>query len=184
MAAIDLRGRYDDSPPARAPAEEFEQVWEQHLPVVYGFVAHLVRDQHVAEDITAEAFEKAWRHWARYDPRRAKPSTWLCHIARNLAVDHLRRAGRAIPATDEELAALAPAAHDAELWEGLPPAMVAAVGRLSDVEREIVVLRVLLDFSLPEAAEVAGVSHSACGTYYSRALAKLRKALPVTEDVS
>ncbi|WP_354700663.1 sigma-70 family RNA polymerase sigma factor [Paraconexibacter sp. AEG42_29] len=160
-----------------ARAVDFERVWQENLTVVHRFVTHMVRDAVLAEDITATAFERAWRHWDSFDPRRGRPSTWLCHIARNLAVDYLRRAGRTVATEHDALDRLAPASTD-RIWEGLPPTMIAAVGRLSAVEREIVVMRVLLDFSCEEAAEVVGVSKTACSTYLSRALLKLRGGLP------
>jgi RNA polymerase sigma factor (sigma-70 family) len=163
--------------PIDTRTSDFERVWQENLSLVLRFVTHIVRDPLLAEDVTATAFERAWKHWDSYDPRRGRASTWLCHIARNLAIDHLRRAGRSVATDHEALERLAPAAAD-RVWEGLPAAMIAAVGRLSDVEREIVVMRVLLDFSCEEAAAVAGVSKTACSTYLSRALTKLRGALP------
>ena len=63
---------------------------------VYGLAATMVGDPAVAEELSQEAFARAWRHAATYDPRRARVSTWLLSITRNLAIDHLR-ARRAEP---------------------------------------------------------------------------------------
>ena len=51
-------------------------------------------DHALAEDLSAETFEKAFRSWRRYDPRRASERTWLCRIARNVALDHFRSESR------------------------------------------------------------------------------------------
>lgn len=178
MAGISLRrtGR-PQSAPLDARAQDFERVWQENLTLVLRFVTHIVRDPLLAEDITAGAFERAWKHWDSYDPRRGRASTWLCHIARNLCLDHLRRAGRSVATEHETLERIAAPSLD-RVWEGLPPSMIAAVGRLTEVERDIVVMRVLLDFSCEEAAGVVGVSKTACSTYLSRALSKLRGGLP------
>lgn len=57
---------------------------------VFGLAATMVGDRAVAEELAQEAFARAWRHGDAYDPRRARVSTWLLSITRNLAIDHLR----------------------------------------------------------------------------------------------
>src|SRR5437879_5743838 len=69
---------------------DFAQIAEQHLREVYGYLAYLTGDRQLAEELTSAAFEKALRSWSRYDPRRASANTWLCTIARSVALDHFR----------------------------------------------------------------------------------------------
>jgi RNA polymerase sigma factor (sigma-70 family) len=57
---------------------------------VYGVVITIVRDPGTAEDVSQEAFLRAWRHAGAYDPRRGRVSTWLLTIARNAAIDAIR----------------------------------------------------------------------------------------------
>lgn len=57
---------------------------------VYGLARTVVGDPGAAEDITQEAFIRAWRHAATYDPRRGTALSWLLTITRNLAIDALR----------------------------------------------------------------------------------------------
>jgi RNA polymerase sigma-70 factor (ECF subfamily) len=135
---------------------------------------YLTRDPGLAEDLTAETFEKALRLWPRFDARRGSSRTWLCQIARTIALDWFRAEERR--RRREERAA--PPEHvDAPLLEGLSPALEAALASLSAGEREVVALRVLLDLDGEEAARVLGVSPSAVSTRLSRALGKLEERM-------
>jgi RNA polymerase sigma-70 factor (ECF subfamily) len=57
---------------------------------VFGLALTMVGDAAVAEEISQEAFTRAWRHAGAYDARRGRVPTWLLSITRNLAIDHLR----------------------------------------------------------------------------------------------
>ena len=85
-----------------APAEEapreadlaFDRLYRDCRDDVYAYVAGLLRDRAAAEDVTATAFERAYRKRSRFDPDRGEPRAWLFGIARNAALDELRRRGR------------------------------------------------------------------------------------------
>ena len=68
----------------------FAATAEEHLDDVYGYLVYLTRDRSLAEDLTADTFEKALRLWRRFDPARASARTWLCQIARTTALDWFR----------------------------------------------------------------------------------------------
>ena len=161
--------------PARTTwSQSFGATAEAHLDDVYGYLVYLTRDPGLAEDLTAETFEKALRLWPRFDARRGSARTWLCQIARTIALDWFRAEERR--RRREERAA--PPEHvDAPLIEGLSPALEAALASLSAGEREVVALRVLLDLDGDEAARVLGVSPSAVSTRLSRALGKLEERM-------
>jgi RNA polymerase sigma-70 factor (ECF subfamily) len=65
----------------------------QYQARVYGLARSLVQDPTQAEEIAQEALIRAWRHADSYDSRRGSLSTWVLTIARNMAVDFLRRKG-------------------------------------------------------------------------------------------
>ena len=67
------------------------------FPRVYAYVASLLRDRSAAEDVTAQAFERAYRKRASYRPARGTAEAWLFGIARNAALDELRRRKRHAP---------------------------------------------------------------------------------------
>src|SRR6185437_6673990 len=68
----------------------FADIAAEQLDAVYRYLVYLTGDRSAAEDLAAETFEKAFRTWRRFDPRRGAPRTWLCSIARGVAVDWFR----------------------------------------------------------------------------------------------
>jgi RNA polymerase sigma-70 factor (ECF subfamily) len=169
---------------AHRPASEtarptFASAAQAHLDDVYRYLLYLTKDGSLAEDLTADTFERALRLWARFDPRRASVRTWLCQLARTAALDHYRaerrRRGR------EERYANDREAEPAELASGLSPELERALAALSPMEREVIALRVVLELDGPAAARVLGISQSACSTRLSRALDHLRGEMTIDE---
>jgi RNA polymerase sigma-70 factor, ECF subfamily len=150
----------------------FADAAEAHLDDVYGYLTYLTRNASLAEDLTAETFEKALRLWSRFDPRRGSARTWLLGIARTTALDAFRADERR---RRREQAAASPDVEDASFPEGLSPELESALRELSAGEREVIALRVLLDLDGETAARVLGISPTACSTRLSRALAKLEE---------
>ena len=155
----------------------FTQAAEANLDAVYRYLRQLTGNPHLAEDLTSETFERALRVWSRYDPARGPALPWLVTIARRIALDHFRsdarRRGRELRAATAEV----DAPRSPEDHGDLPPQMAAALGTLSEAEREVVALRVLLDLDGAEAAAVLGITASACSTQLHRAMTKLRQEL-------
>ena len=75
-------------------AESFGDLYERTFDRVYAYVQSMLRDRAAAEDVTAQAFERAYRKRRSYRPRRGSAEAWLFGIARNAALDELRRRGR------------------------------------------------------------------------------------------
>src|ERR671936_2671581 len=83
--------------------DSFEALYRRTFPRVYAYVASLVRDRSAAEDVTAQAFERAYRKRRSYRPARGSMDAWLFGIARNAALDELRkRKRRAVLEVDPE----------------------------------------------------------------------------------
>src|SRR5476649_773039 len=154
----------------------FAQAAETHLDDVYGYLAWFTGDRGAADDLTGETFERALRLWHRFDPRRGSARTWLCQVARTVALDHFRSEKRRT--RREELAALPDRVEDRHA-EGFSPELEAALGRLNAGEREVIALRVVLDLDAGGAARMLGISPTNCTTRLNRALAKLEEALHV-----
>jgi RNA polymerase sigma-70 factor, ECF subfamily len=163
-------------PVATADTETFAALYERTFPRVYAYVASLLRDRAAAEDVTAQTFERAYRKQAGYRPRRGSREAWLFGIARNAALDELRRRKRRARLETEPVDDAAPAADEAvELAlqrETVRAALVALDGR----ERDLLALKFSGGLSNAEIARVLGVSETAAGTRLHRTLTKLRKA--------
>jgi RNA polymerase sigma-70 factor (ECF subfamily) len=164
--------------PARQPAfsATFAATAEEHLDDVYGYLVYLTRDRSLAEDLAADTFEKAFRLWSRFDPRRASARTWLTQIARTTALDWFRAEERRQRREDR---AATPELVDPGFAEGLSPELAAALAGLSAGEREVIALRILLDLDGDEAARVLGISPTAVSTRLSRALKKLEEKVSI-----
>ena len=161
----------------RAPAQpawsqSFAATAEAHLDDVYGYLVYMTRNPGLAEDLTADTFEKALRTWRHFDARRSSARTWLCQIARTTALDWFRSEERR---QRREERAAAPERVDTVFVEGLSPELEAGLVSLSAGEREVIALRVLLELDGDEASRVLGISPTAVSTRLSRALKKLEE---------
>jgi RNA polymerase sigma-70 factor (ECF subfamily) len=154
----------------------FAQAAERHLDDVYGYLSWFTGDRFLAEDLAAETFERALRLWHRFDPKRGSARTWLCQMARTVALDHFRSERRR--ARREQLAAM-PEEFEQRLAEGLSPELESAIRGLTAGEREVIALRVVLDLDIETTARVLGISPTNCTTRLNRALKKLEEAVNV-----
>ena len=159
--------------PRAGTQPSFDEVVAEQLDAVYRYLVYLTGDRSAAEDLAAETFEKAFRSWRRFDPRRSAPRTWLCSIARSVAVDWFRAEMRRRRRED----AYAREQPTEQFGDGLPGPVEAALRALAPGEREVIALRVLLDLDGPSAARVLGISQTACSTRLSRALKRLEEMI-------
>ena len=164
------------APAPKSTWERFEALYRSSRDDVYAYVATLLRDRAAAEDITALAFERAYRRRRTFDRRRGEERAWLFGIARNAALDELRRRRRlaTLVAEPEDLAERT--ADDCADVALRRTAVTAALASLSAREREIVALKFHAGLSNGELARVLGVSESNAGTLVYRVMEKLRKA--------
>ena len=162
-------------------SEQFEQLYRSSAADVYSYVASLLRDRAAAEDVTALAFERAFRRRALFDIRRGTPRSWLFAIARNAALDELRRrrrTGALLHDVADESAGLE------ELDEQLAERRLLVregLATLEPREREVILLKFLGRLSNAELGRVLGCSESNAGTRLHRAIERLREACGVTE---
>jgi RNA polymerase sigma-70 factor (ECF subfamily) len=139
---------------------------------VYGYVASILRDDKEAEDLTQHVFLKLIHSIHKYDDRGVPFSAWLLRLARNAALDHLRRR-RAIPA-EEVFGA------DTHVDEGAlerARCLRTALNSLPDEQREVVVMRHVLGLTPPEIAAQTGRSESSIHGLHHRGRKALRQEL-------
>ncbi len=165
----------EEAPPREADLA-FDRLYRSSRDDVYAYVASVVRDAAAAEDVTASAFERAYRKRSRFDPSRGEPRAWLFGIARNAALDELRRRGRQaeLAAEPADLAA-APTPEGAEASERRL-IVSTALSALEPRERELIALKFFAGLTNAEIAAVVGTGESNAGTRLHRAMTKLREA--------
>jgi RNA polymerase sigma factor (sigma-70 family) len=163
------------SPPPLAL--DLEALYRGARDEVFAYVATLLHDRAAAEDVTAAAFERAFRKQRSYDARKGTPRAWLFTIARNAALDELRRRKRSASLTAEPADASAVAPEDEADAAVRRAAVRAALGGLPAREVEIIALKFHGGLDNAELARVLGVSVSNAGTQLHRAMTKLREAV-------
>jgi RNA polymerase sigma-70 factor (ECF subfamily) len=138
---------------------------------VYAYVAYLVGDGAIAEDVTSEAIARGLRYRASYDPRKGTPLAWLIGIARNC----LPTAPPAF-AGETALAGLA-TGEDVELEAVDRLTLRAAVAALPPRDRELIALRYGSDLTAKQIAAVLETTTNAVEVALHRALGRLRAEL-------
>jgi RNA polymerase sigma-70 factor (ECF subfamily) len=149
-----------------------------HAPAVFALCRSMVRDPRTAEDLSQDAFARAFRALDGFRGE-ASPRTWLLKIARNRCLDHLARSRRAPWAGHDD-----PEPDDHAADEPPPYDLLArredaerAMSALSETERALVVLHFGHGVGYPELADSFGLREGAVRMRISRALARMRFAL-------
>jgi RNA polymerase sigma-70 factor (ECF subfamily) len=155
----------------------FERLYREHVGRVYGLCLRMTRDPAVAEDCTQETFINAWKALARFETRSSL-ATWLHRIAVNVALAKRRKATPVLesPLEDDDEAVESD-------WTLETPLEVneieAAIERLPDGARDVLVLHAIYGYSHVEAAEMLGVAEGTCKAQLHRARSLLRERLGV-----
>ncbi len=140
-----------------------EQLIEKHQALVAGTVARMLGSNSDVEDIAQQVFIRVWKSARRYVPR-AKFTTWLLKITRNLVFNELKDETNLTP--------------DASLLEGeLQRTIEAAILQLPETQRMALVLRRYEQLSYEQIAEVLDLSVPAVKSVLFRARTELRSRL-------
>jgi RNA polymerase sigma-70 factor, ECF subfamily len=139
---------------------------------VYGYVRSIVRDEKEAEDLTQHVFLKLITAICKYDDRGIPFSGWLLRLARNVALDHLRRR-RATP-TEEVFGA---DSHADETSLDRARSLRTALDALPEEQRNVVVMRHVIGLTPPEIAVQLGRSESSVHGLHHRGRRALREEL-------
>lgn len=162
---------------------DVEALWRTCADDLYAYACTVVRDPALAEEVVAMTFERALTRRARFDRRRGEPRAWLFGIARNAAVDELRRRGRRAALAHDPIddATPDPADELAERDEASRrrDAVARAIAALPGTERELVALKFHAGLTNAEIAAVLGISTTNAGSRLHRVLTHLREVCRV-----
>jgi len=152
----------------RAAPVEFADFYAAEWQGVFRPLAVILRDVDLAHEATDEAMTRAYQHWSRVRCMD-NPSGWVYRVALNWSRTQLRR--RAIAARLLPHETLDPGEPVVE------PGLVGAVAQLPMRQREVVVLRYVLDWSEVEIAAALGIPRGTVKSRLHRALARLREEM-------
>lgn len=156
----------------------FAEIYDRHQPAVYRYIYYRVRDTATAEDLTGEVFVRLVEKIDAFTYRGRPVLAWLYTIARNLVTDHRRQAARAtmLPLEEQLVAKDDDVERAAE--HGLTQRrLAAALVRLTQDQRQVILLKFVEGLNNNEAARVLDKPVGAVKSLQHRALAALRRVL-------
>jgi RNA polymerase sigma-70 factor (ECF subfamily) len=165
--------------PNQEKREMFIQVYEKYRPSIFNYIFYRVGDSELADDLTSDVFV---RLVDKYDERsrNGRPiAPWLYAIARNLVIDHQRRAGRIGWQPLDEQTAADEASNPSQQTETrlTQECLMGAIEHLTEDQRQVILLKFIEKRTNREISDLLGKSESAIKALQHRALAGLRRAL-------
>ena len=163
-------------------AEAFGQLYDHYHRSVYRFLYYRTRSTSLAEDLTSETFLRALRNMSGFRWQGKDFGAWLMTIARNLCTDHFKAGRTRLELTTEDMGA-----HDDATEEGPEDTVLAGLTnevlldglrRLSDEQRDCLIMRFLQGLSIAETAAVLGRSEGAVKQLQLRGVRNLAKLVP------
>ncbi|MCK5027542.1 MAG: RNA polymerase sigma factor [Candidatus Pacebacteria bacterium] len=158
----------------------FEELYDAYVEKIYRFLYYRTKSKETAEDLTSETFFKAMRGIARANDIK-QFGAWLYKIANNTLIDHYRTQKHHASLDDEEVMEVKDPQNierDSENKFVLEQVR-KELKKLTDIQQQIVTMRVWDDLSYKEIAEIVGKTEGNCKVIFSRATAQLRKTVPL-----
>ena len=154
--------------------DDWDELFEIMLPRLYHYFCYRVGDGRVAEDLTAETFESAWRNRHHYQSDKGLWSNWVFGIARRVTADYFRQHRKDIQL--DSISKLLPGPSAEESYEHRADFRLLAhfLSLFPDRECELVALKYGAELTNRSIAQLAGLSESNVGTILNRVVARLR----------
>jgi len=159
---------------------DIEAVYRQYYRNVYNYIGFRINNHFDAEELASTVFENAMRRFHTYKPMLAPMEAWLIGIAKNVVTDYLRGKKRVhLVPIDDIVGLFSPQRQPEEVAVAHEEnaALMRAMSRLKDKERQVVSMKFATDLKNYEIADVMCISESNVGVIMHRAIRKLRKIL-------
>lgn len=165
---------------AKGDEAAFERLYAATRAKLFGVVLRILRRQDLTEDVIQEAYVRIWNSAGQFNPGQSSPITWMCAIARNRAIDLVRR--RSETSIEDEPSAMDVAAESAdplarrEMTEELRR-LLECVGRLEPDRQKLVLLAYYNGWSREQLAEKFAAPVNTVKTWLRRSMLDIRECL-------
>lgn len=165
----------------RNDKEGLRKIYEDYCPLIYSVVEELLQNREDAEDVTSEFFIRLWDIAPAYRPGKGHRA-WMITIARNMAIDYLRKRKREVLAVQEDKEDglhhsrhMHPNQPSCETQVCNKLSLEQAMGMLKQEERQIVHLKIMGELTFREIAEIMKKPQGTVSWCYQKAMQKLRE---------
>lgn len=165
--------------PEKTIATGFRSFYEREFALVVALVITLTGDRWLAEDVTQEAFARAYRDWDHVGGMD-RPGAWVRRVAHNLAVSRFRRLRSRAKAVSRLAGMRQPVVPPVE-FDGSDEAFRRALARLPERQRHAVTLRYVLDLSVREIAREMDVAEGTVKSLLHRGRGRMSEILGIEE---
>ncbi len=153
--------------------DAFSELVRRHQQALLRTIVRMVRDLDLAEDVTQEAFIKAYQKIHLFEGR-ASFKSWLFQIAVNTAKNKLRSSKRETVEIDKVNVAVSAQAEKGLVHQDIQEALIEEVERLPDKQRTALKLRIYEDLSFKEIAQIMDCPYDTAKANYRHGLMKIR----------
>lgn len=162
------------------PQGDLVALFDQEYPRIYNYVRYRCGDPDLADDLTAQSFERALSRLDTFCPERGSFHTWMMAIAHNIVCNHFRgeRLRHFMPwEWFADHAASDPGPEESAIQDEIKAAASLALQQLSERERELVALKFAGGLTNIEISGLTGLSASNVGVILCRALRRMEREL-------
>jgi RNA polymerase sigma-70 factor (ECF subfamily) len=158
----------------------FERLYIETRAKLYGVLLRILGRPALADEVMQETYLKVWKMADRFDPALASPITWMVAIARNRAIDIVRKRGEVSIEEDPEALEVASEAPAPLAWREMTEELkqlLFCLGKLDPEKQRIVLLAYYSGWSRDRLAQKLDIPVNTVKTWLRRSLLEIRECM-------
>ncbi len=174
---------------AKLDKNDFGKIYEYYYQKVLDFVKKRVSNQHIAEDLTGDIFEKIFKNFGNFQWQGISLSAWIFRIARNSVIDFYRKNNKnkgnvSVDELKDKLVAPDSTIETGMLEDEMQVRLYNSIREFNDEEQYLIYFKFFAEMSNKEIADQAGMSETNVGTKLHRIRKKLKRIMEKAEKIS
>jgi RNA polymerase sigma-70 factor, ECF subfamily len=165
---------------AKGDAAAFERLYDATRSKLYGVLLRILGRPELAEDVMQETYLKVWRMADKFDPAQASPITWMVAIARNRAIDIVRKRGETSIEEEPEAQNVASESPAPLARREMPEELrrlLSCLGKLDPEKQRIVLLAYYSGWSREQLSTKLDIPVNTIKTWLRRSLLEIRECM-------